>query len=96
MNANSAMECIGILPPVKTLCKYERQKFHADHFPKLDHMVRMISLDDMHSENIWFKWSENRKWKAGDLVGLGDTGGPGGPCIPGGPCDLGGQNSQGY
>ena len=26
----------------------------------------------MHSENIWFKWSKNGKWKTGDLVGPGD------------------------
>ena len=51
-------------------------------------MVRMISPDGMSSENIWFKWSENRSWKTGDLVGPGDPGGPsvsGGSGGPGGP-----------
>ena len=51
-------------------------------------MVRMISPDGMYSENIWFKWSENRSWKTGDLVGPGDPGGPsvsGGSGGPGGP-----------
>ena len=27
------------------------------------HAVRMVSPDDIHSENIWFKWYENGKWK---------------------------------
>ena len=48
-------------------------------------MVRMISPDGMSSENIWFKWSENRSWKTGDLVGPGD---------PGGPSVSGGQEAQ--
>ena len=59
------------------------------------HVVRIISLDEMHSENTWFKWSEKGKWKTGDLVGPGDSGGPGvpdGSGGPGSPCDKGGQN----
>ena len=60
------------------------------------HVVRRISLDDMHSENVWFEWLENVKWKTGGVVGPGDPGGPGGPGGPCGPCDLGGQNGWGY
>ena len=63
----------------------------------------------MHSETIWFKWSEKGKWKTSDLVGPGDPGGPGVPGGSGGPDgpsspgdsgdpgvsgDLGGQCSQ--
>ena len=63
----------------------------------------MISLDDMHSENIWFKWLENGKWKTSDLVGPGDPGGPGvpggsggpdGTSSPGGPGDSGDPGDQ--
>ena len=53
------------------------------------HVVRMISLDDKHSENMWFKWSENGKWKTGDPSG------PGGPSSLS-PCDLIAQNGWGY
>ena len=41
-------------------------------------MVRYISPADMHSENIWFKWSNIGEWKTGDLVGPGDPGVPSG------------------
>ena len=27
------------------------------------HLVRMISLDDMHSENIWFPWSKPSNYR---------------------------------
>ena len=27
------------------------------------HVVRMISLDDMHSENIWFSWSKPSNYR---------------------------------
>ena len=33
----------------------------------------------MHSENIWFKWSEKGKWKTRDIVGPGVLGDPGVP-----------------
>ena len=51
------------------------------------YVVRFISQDDMqmHSENIWFKWSKNGKWKTGDLVGPGD------PQVPSGQS---GQDNQ--
>ena len=49
----------------------------------LVHVVRMISLDNMHLVNIWFKRSVNGKWKTGDPGVPGGSGGPGGPSSPG-------------
>ena len=42
------------------------------------HVVRFVSLYDVHSKNVLFKWSKNGKWPTGDLVGPGDPGVPSG------------------
>ena len=69
-------------------------------------VVRVVSLDDVHSENIWLSWSkpanyrEQLRFHAYDIRtngGKWKKGGPGGPCgpdSPGGPGGPGGQSGQ--
>ena len=84
------MECIGIQASSKSNVQIWKTKVSWCSLSQ----TRPYGQDDqprwMHSENIWFKWSENGKWKTSDLVGPGDPGGPG---VPGGSGDPDGPSS---